>query len=1260
MKATRRIVCWICTLALAACTALPSFLSTTAAVGTSEVTLSDGSVWLLNTDLQYNTLTCDESGRYAVTTTAPGSANSAFWMVSRGTYSLGTKYQLHCRESSSAVTRFGLKTDYSLDISSENTVCFIRQNGGSGDNQATLSVQYNGQSYTLMTTAASYTRNRVSTVGVVKQNGSWYMTWNDKVLDGAGCSEEVQSYCKLENYFPTSYLEGDAGFHFYVGASSLLTADSFHLKPDRTFTDRAMTVAADTYTDANNPATRKAVSAPQVTYSGEDGSYEIELTSTSSYAAMMLPVTEIDPETGSSAEFELQAYIDQKVSGRRVWTEYSFSNDPTFSDGSQITVWNALLGDMGFQVHFGYMNGTSSVTAVGTNANYYNDPDDSKRYFFFERDSKTGKIYLKFWGPNLVAQAAPHVVSCDFSSLAGKPIYMRVYARDLDGRTVRLHISPTDVDTQPAQMAELEEHASATPESLAEAEAIIAEYDSSALRYAVDAAVRAKVLETRNYMIAEQKLALERTLAELRADIDALPSASQLSENFETTSDTVITEIYQCYLRYQALGDDKDRLGSGYVLKLDALLAVLTQKDPDFANRVQQVRDFEAAVDRLYAVELTVENYDEVRAEVTALRTEYSEMDTLQKGILVPEKLLLLDEIEARLSQVAEVIAVITQIEALPEPSAVCAGDADAITAARSALVLLADQSLVPTATVERLAACEAALEEAKLRELDWYSSVSAVKYSGNNTDSYTFVSTANEVSGDVFATTTGTYDMTEDQLYWVGMNCGSGQFVLFGLSAAPKGQRLSQTAADSMAFILRPGAGNVLYVTFFDARGEVERVATISGFDMSGMHTFGFEQVDGHWYLKIDNTLCDGFSYNRLDAYMAQYGTATCVSIGARNGFSAANVAIRNKNAVGEVGEWAMSLPFGCSYTHDGGSAELNLKKGAQAVYQNKLEDLSGWSFDINLNLQKQTGTYTQFGFLANPDPDGNFACSPENGVVVRLVNRPAAGDNRTHVLLLLNGRWVTVAGKEPAIVDANYFTVSVERSTDRHYYIRIKWADGSYLVKFDRTSEYYNLVQLDNLVENGAYFTLSTSNVDLNANLFMKYSPADAGDSDDNTAVINYILDFEKHFDLLKAYSVADYEYMKSEWLKLSFMDRNSVLADLMDDELAYNMQMSVINYKDGDLDPNLVTTEEMLVTRSQLNDLIAQYAAADDAVYTVVYASDGSLIYTNSGSGELPRLGDERQKPSGLPVAISAALCALAGYALLYRGRKDRGGR
>lgn len=1253
----KQFICIFCAVALIAGTVLPSIISTVSAADGEEVTLSDGSSWLTTHNTEYNVLATDGEGRYTMSTTAPNSGNSAFSLLSAAVYPLSTQYQLRCREAANATTSFGLTSEYSLDLNDENSIIFTRKNGSPSENAAKLFVTVNNTDVCILTTAASYTRNRVSTVAVVKKNGSWYMSWNGLVLDGDGCSEEVREYCKLENHFPAEALAADLPLHFYASCSSMNVAEAFLLKADRALADGVLTVAADTYSDANNPASVTKVTAPAYEYESERGTYKLSFSSNDTKAAVMAPVTAIDPETGESGEFGVESFLYNISSSGQCWMEYIFSNDPTFSDGTEIAFCAVKLANNA-GVHLGYFNSSSTwITSCGMNNNFYNDPYDSARSFQFKTDSKTGQVYLYIWGANLTSKTTPHVANNDFSSLVGKPIYMAVRTRSIGTATARVDITPETGAETAEYTAAVEELAARTPTDLAEAEEMIAEYDASAYRYAISKNGLAKILDTRMYMFAEREALLQSKLKALREKIDALPAVDELE--FQYTAE-LKDEICEVYLEYAALGDNMDRLDAEYADKLNGLLDKLTELDVDFSEKKQAAVDFAENVAALGEPEdINVENYAEKSGKINELRELYESMDEFLCSLVDESALDALAVLEERLPAVKAAYDVVGMIKLLPEMENVSLTDETAITETRAAYNRLAEKELVSSELLKRLEDCEAQLETVKIRDLDWYSVESKVTYTGNNSDSYTFANTVNEINGNAVATTTAKYDMTINHVYWIGMSCGSSQFMILGLSNTVKGQQLSNNSTDNISFILRPGAGNTMSISFYDAAGESERIAVFSAFNLDGMHTFGFEKAeDGHWYLVVDGSRCDRFSYARLDNYMEQYGKSTHVSIGGRNGFRASNVVLIDKNASNDTEDWAFSLPFGCSSVGDTLAATVNLKQGAQAIYQNKIDILNN-KITLNMNLQDVKATNTVIGLLSEPDAFGNYTSSSKNGVVLRIYNRPASFPQHTHINIQFEGGNIT-RGFQPTILDTSYISISVEKSTDNHYYMRLEWETGSWLVKLDRSNENYRNVQLDNLVENGGYFMVGTTSHDINVDFAMEYTENSDEDeaTEDTAAITNFILEFERYFDKLNARSKEAYEYIHSEWLKLDFVNRNSVTADLMDDEAAYNLLLTVIDYEDGKLDEFYTVTEEMYVTESQLNGLIAEYEQDDSADYTIIYAANDTVMHTIknlSAPDAVTKLPIETERGANTAVTVLASAAVLAGVSLILAGRK-----
>ncbi len=1199
----QKVLAMVCSIALLAAVWCPGVPFVSAAEKGTPVTLSDGSEWLMLTDTEQNTLDTDGEGRYALHTTAANADGSAFELISRRTYPLSSGYLMRCREASYAETYFGLTTAYSYDLNDENSIRFCRVNGYNGnENTVAVKVLYKGK-YEVVFSKFGYTRDRYSKITVVKENGSYYLAWNGNVLNGAGCAEEIAEACKLENHFSRELLERDAFFHFYAGCTKLLSADAFNLQMEKSYNDGFLTASLDGYgNDANNSAAMVKANAVSGVADTEAGTYTVSLRDTgSSSIAPMVPVTTLDEE-GNSPEFHMECYVKDHNTAGTQWFGITLSADPTFSDGTEKTFYYVQTPTQG--VHCGYFDGNGTwKTYFGANNNLFNnnDPADSQKTYYFGKSD--GKVYLYVYGAGLISKAAAFKID-DFSAFAGKPVYARFHNRNVTaGATTSVTLKPSAAAEVSGRLAHLNGLLGQQPATLEEGEEILAAYDADPYRYAVSAEKIAAAESVRLFVLEKRQEALKKAIKALKAQIDALPTPQEVTAAHKDA-------IKAAFTAYIALGDNQSALDAAYAEKLEQVIAALTAVDEEFAAMRRTADEF---YDRVKAVgapaDITLDNFEEKSAAVTELRATYNGMEDFQLYIVDQAAVELLSALEERVAALKPAYAVAQAIEQLPQPADIAYTDEAAVVAARRAYNDLADKSVIAPALLKKLQACEAAVDADKLRALDWYSASYGVEYTGDLENAYTFASTRDKFTGDVYATTTKTFDAAASALYWVGMGCGSGQFAFMGLTAETKKAGLTNKAADTVSFILRP-TGSSLLVTFFDKAGESEQVAKVPGFDFGALHRFAFTRQDGHWYLVIDGQVCDGYSYARLDSFMEQYGAAAHFFIGGRNGFAAANVTILDKNASTAKNGWDFSVPYGCTADTGTGSANLKMPAGTQAVHQTRLENLQNWSVNINLNMVRK-GCVTYVGFLKDKTPTGNSSSDPDNGIVLKLFNRPAAGDNRTHILLTMDGKTMTYGAYEPAIVDADYFTLSVVKASDGHYYLQISWTSGKVLVKFDRTNALYRHLLADSLVENGAYFTVTTnyaSDVDLE---FVYEEKQDV--FEDTAAATAFILELEKNLPALKKLDKTAYQKMYELWEQLDFSSRNNVAGDLLDDELAYNALTVIKNFQNQSFERYVYKRSQQVLNKAELEALLQECEDDTEGQYEVSY-EDGHIIFSN----------------------------------------------
>lgn len=1213
MKWTKKSICILVCVSLLIATAFHAIVTVTANDDVSEIQLSDGSFWKIDTNLEKNTMGTDGYGRYTMTTTAPRTTDSAFEFVSRDVYPMNTQFQLSCFETNGYQTSFGLTTDYSLDKEYDGSIVFYRKNGDPSAFGARFTVEINGVRHRFAdeTPRKSYTAARATTISVIKQGGSWYLKWNDFVLDGAGCSDEIKEYCKLENHFPRSFLQsGNAMFHFVAGCENLKNANDFFFTPTTVIGNGITSVAADTYTDANTPTTVTKYNFPQVSTDSETGRYDITFVSHKTQVNIGAPVTYIDAETKKSAVFKLYPKIDHIDEGSRYWVYYKFSADPTFSDGTEIFVWAALLGDKNNVTHFGY----DSVTAGDAGVNYYNDSQNRPVQMYFDKAGEKTYLFIKGDGLN----SGLKFTGLDFSSLDGKPVYMRMEVAATNGRVISYGIVPSEGADGFNKIAELNAESMRTPTDYEDAESIIENYESSVYRYAVTNSAMGNILAVRKYIEENRDAYMQGKLQEIADEIDTLPEKAELADVYNSQLKEKIVDIYS---RYVDMTDYHHYLAQEYHDKINGLVEELTVIDEEFKNEKEEVDEFNSLIQTLGDVkDLNVEIYPQKQETLTKLRLLYNDMSDIQLMLVDGNDVEKLEIFEEKIQPVKAAYDVICLIELLPDDmSEITYAHHTTIESARTQYTALTNPELVDQSFIDLLVQYEAALDEAKLRELDWYSPEPLVKFTGNKKDGYDFVSNHNVAKNFVSATTTDQYDMTKYMMYWNSMNCGSNQYNYFGLSNFVKGNKLSNTSADTVGFILR-FTGSTLKVALYDKNGESDVAGHVPNFTMGALHTFQLEKgEDGHWYIRVDGTLLDGFHYDRLDTYMETYGTSTYVSIGGFNGFRADSIILMDRNESIDDENWKFSMPYGCSYTSDGENEfSVKLKKGAEAVYQKKIESIEGYSFTIDYQgaTKGVIGGITEFALRTSNEPDQNKNTSRNDGILLRFMNRPAATDKRTHIQLWYDTRWSTIAAVGgPPILDCETFTISVVKDSDGHYYLKVIWDGGSVTIKYARGGSAYSRVQLDRLVKNGAYVKIGSMSADYTTHFKMSYTPPESDDNivGDTTQAIGFILDFEKNLDKVISKDRAVCEAVYKKWKKIDFFSQNSVYADLMDDTVAYDALTGLIKYAENGYTEEVITIEQIEVMKSELQQVIDSYLEDTDAEYTFTH-TDGTVIFSN----------------------------------------------
>lgn len=354
-----------------------------ASAAASEVTLSDGSVWLSDNGSDI-TVTSKALGYYGITSAADSSAQSYIKMMSKTRYpALTSSFRLSVDYRGDAAS-FGFTTDYTLDglrgSSKTGKVEFYRLES---NNTTTLLMKING----VDTEVAKFTATRRSLVEIkiVKQNGSYYLSYKGNIVDGSNYGDNVKEMVKLENYFPAEFLENDGMLHFFFTALKVSTAEALFIAHN-SISAYSNIYSHTTSGDANNPAAWViAPAGGKAAYDAASGVYTYYSGTGGGKANVGIPVTKFEAGAAKSDVFKT-GFISGATPTSHQYTYLRFSNDPTFSTYEELQLariantTNVHIIYPNAKAH-GYTNttiGSAQNMLTGANYSWYFMSDGSK------------------------------------------------------------------------------------------------------------------------------------------------------------------------------------------------------------------------------------------------------------------------------------------------------------------------------------------------------------------------------------------------------------------------------------------------------------------------------------------------------------------------------------------------------------------------------------------------------------------------------------------------------------------------------------------------------------------------------------------------------------------------------------------------------------------------------------------------------------------------------------------------------------------
>lgn len=246
------------------------------------------------------------------------------------------------------------------------------------------------------------TRARLWTIGVTKQNGSWYVTVDGNAITGEGYSAEVQESLKLENHFSAEFLKNNYSVHFFMYASSMHGAA--YLRPTVSVENNLVLDVRDRISDANGGVggiVEKNVVNSSLTVSESVNVYNFDVPSKGSV---------ILSEPLNKEGFSIKASMPL-LSGDQ-WVYYTFSNDPDFLSGDEVEVVIVQFKDGQNTVWY------NGAERTGRFSDFYGG--SITRTLSFVNDGGVYKLRLNTSGSDEI------VSSPDFASLMDNPIYLKV------------------------------------------------------------------------------------------------------------------------------------------------------------------------------------------------------------------------------------------------------------------------------------------------------------------------------------------------------------------------------------------------------------------------------------------------------------------------------------------------------------------------------------------------------------------------------------------------------------------------------------------------------------------------------------------------------------------------------------------------------------------------------------------------------------------------------------------------------------------
>jgi len=679
-----------------------------------------------------------------------------------------------------------------------------------------------------------------------------------------------------------------------------------------------------------------------------------------------------------------------------------------------------------------------------------------------------------------------------------------------------------------------------------------------------DTAFKASVLKEKLDAI-KKEVSDQAALSNVQSLINAIniSTANELTaSNMADYAEAIMT----AFNAYDSLDDElKLQINSALVTKITGLNSKLELLDPDYQTNVAAVNNVKNLIS-LISNNITISNYMEQKALLSTASSAYNALTEAQAKLIPTSSKEKLTTSRTRIELLSPVYEFSQLTAGFPSTSSqansqITINNLDSWTEPVSNARKLYNTMNNSQKDMSAADYSKLVITETRIANLtgDWYVNDSSVTYTGNKNDGWEFTGTTG-AGASAWATTTGTYDVSENVFTWGRPVPLGGDWLMFGIVNSETIGAFP-TTAEGVLFILRPQGSSLRVSVWYNNLEYL--LDNISNFNYDGVHNFSMVEQENHWYLKIDNYIFNNENFAFLDNFMTNNSQSARYRIGSWNGgFRADFVKI---GSLEQSGDWWFSNLYGGA-SSDGNKESgwnINIPAESYAQLNDPIVDFTNNIVRLNYNSEG-TNPAPGFAFTANAEAP-EIPTAKGSGVVVRLYTRPSTDIENTHVLVYApdapeilpeNGGWATLFAI--SAIDSENVDISLVQENDGHWYLDI---NGTMIKHENDTANEW--LRMDEMVNNPCYLRIcsfDSNALNVNARIF-NASELEPTPTEKFIALLN------QYFDKIKAGDPDATTLLANAWNDLDFFTRNDVEAYLFNnDDEGFELLQIIKDYKIG----------------------------------------------------------------------------------------------